>query len=136
MPNATTFDGITEGSSSRYTATLVGPDGTTPVDGGLLTKAELTLFDLASDTIINSRNAQDVKAGTPSVPVHGVSFDSTGHLVWQMSAADNPMIGSDELERHVAIFRLEWTDANNVAQRLDHQVEFLITRIGDQARTP
>lgn len=67
----------------------------------------LTLYDLESDIIINSRNAQNV------LDQNGVVVASNGGLVWTVSPLDMIILDStkDE-ETHIALF--EWTWASGV----------------------
>ena len=75
----------------------------------------LTLYDEATATLLNGRNAQNVlnQSGT------GVTVATGGVLNWIMSPADNtiidPYIPVGEHERHIALFRWTWTDGSGVS---------------------
>lgn len=93
---------INEKTTARITATLRDDAGAV-VPGSSLTTATLTLYDLATDTIINSRNAQDIRNA------NNVTIDESGNLSWVMGAADNPIVNSAlNLETHIALFQFTW----------------------------
>jgi hypothetical protein len=126
---------VNERTSPDYYATLVDPTGAL-VPGSLLTTLTLTLYDVVSGSVLNSRNAQNVLNlndvtvynTAQSVTLSGgtvVSFN----LWWAMRAADNVILGTRELERHVALFTATWTDANNKPRQLEHEIVILVTNL-------
>lgn len=96
------FD-ITEGVSGRYSADIVDCDDL-PLDGRLLDTLVLTLVDKHTGTVINGRNRQNMLVNTD------VTVSNTGNLVWMLSANDTTMVGSTQVEDHLASF--EWTWSN------------------------
>jgi len=93
---------ITERSSARYTATLLDEAGAA-VPLTSLTALRLWLRTTRSGVTINSRNDQDV-LNTNDVTYHATS----GLLTWQLTPADNAIIGSADVEFHQATFRATW----------------------------
>jgi hypothetical protein len=92
---------INERTSARYTATLTDETGA-PIDGTALDTATLTLYDVATEAVINSRSAQNVKN------TNGVTISALGALVWVLSPADNAIVGTGAIENHVALFTFTW----------------------------
>mgnify|MGYP000934557076 CR=1 len=91
-----------EGSSARYTATLLDHQ-TLPLSGNTLTSLHLTLYDKSSNTIINSRDHQGV------LNANGVTVNSTGGLVWTLTPNDNVMLSNTAaVETHIALFEWAW----------------------------
>lgn len=100
---------IPEHSSAVIMALFQDEDGE-PIPADSLTEVTLTLYDVRSGAIINARNKQSIfnlnggtvaPAGTP--PVMALTFN--------MSPADNALIGSEMFERHVALFEWKWDSA-------------------------
>lgn len=96
-----------ERTGAVYTATIKDSDATV-IPLANLTTITLTLYDLDSGTIINSRNGQDVK-NTSNVTIHA----SSGLLTWTMQALDNAIISTtlavDKEEKHRAMFEYVFT---------------------------
>jgi hypothetical protein len=96
-----------EGTGAVYTATLEDADGTA-IPLANLTTITLTLYDVTSGDIINSREDQDVK-NTNNVTVNATS----GLLTWAMQAADNPIVNEatdvGEREEHKALFEFTFS---------------------------
>jgi len=95
-------DVLGEGSSARYTAILKDEAGVLiPVAN--INTLTLTLFNLKDETIINSRNAQDVKN------LNNVTIDSNGLLTWNIQALDTPIVDTTQaFETHRALFSMVW----------------------------
>jgi len=94
---------VREGSTAKYTCTLQDENGTAiePDDLDTLT---LTLYNQADDTIINSRDGQDI------LNANGVTVAAGGALTWIMDPLDNVIVVATEPgwnEKHIALF--EWT---------------------------
>jgi hypothetical protein len=106
---------VNKANSGRYRASLVDETGV-PVPAASLSSLTLTLYDQRTDTIINSRDAQDV------LNVNGVTVDANGLLTWTVLPADNPIVtrGTAE-ETHVALF--EWTFGS---KRGSHEVHIVV----------
>lgn len=110
---------INEATTGRYTATMYDETGTV-IDGTALTTLTLTLYDKATGTIINSRNAQDVN-GT-----NGVALTATGGLTWTIAYADTAMVGTKEIERHVGVFVGTWSSGT---KKFVHEVEMDVVNV-------
>jgi hypothetical protein len=95
-----------ERTSGTYTANLVDDAGAA-VNVGALTKATLTLKDVKTGTILNSRNYQDVKN------LNNVTISALGALEWKIQAADNAVVTDKNVvkfptEEHLATFHFVW----------------------------
>lgn len=92
-----------EGASGRIAGYPTEEDGVTVIPNGTLTALALTLFvDDGNDTIINSRNAQDI------LNANGGVIEADGRIVFTLAPADNPIVDAAlPFERHIALF--EWT---------------------------
>jgi hypothetical protein len=91
-----------EKTGAVYTATLKDADGTV-IPLANISSMTLTLYDVNSDDIINSREDQDV-LNDNDVTIHATS----GLLTWEMQADDNPIISTTirvgKREQHKALF--------------------------------
>lgn len=88
----------TERSSGVYTATLLDESGAAVT---VLDSLVVWLRDVATGTIINSRNGQSL------YNANGGTF-AAGVLTWTMSPADHQILGSRTIERHEATFKAVW----------------------------
>lgn len=93
---------VNEGTSAQYTGQLVDETGSA-ISGNSLNSLKLTLYDKSTGTILNSRNKQNVLNG------NNVTVNSTGYLVWTLSAADNAIVANPAGELHCALFEWEWS---------------------------
>ena len=103
--SASTFD-VTERSSALYTATLVDEAGDA-VERDAIDSLRLWLYEVRSNTIINSRDNQDVLAQGS----HGVTF-ADGVVSWQLSPDDNAIVRATQqpvVEYHEAVFAATWS---------------------------
>ena len=76
-----------EGTTAQITGIIQDETGA-GIAAASLTTLKLTLYDLATDAIINSRTAQDVKN------TNGGSVDASGNLTMVLTPADNVILGS------------------------------------------
>jgi hypothetical protein len=92
-----------------------------PIDASQTETLTLTVIDLATGTVVNAREAQDV------LNTHDVTLlTSTGPTVttvtWAMQPEDTVQVGTRrEVEPHLAIFEWSWDSG---AQRQAHKVQF------------
>ena len=97
---------LDEKTIAKYKATITDEDNAAIAVASLST-ITLTLYDVETGTIINSRNAQDVKN------TNNVTVDSAGLLTWTIQSADNEIIGTrrraGQYEKHVALFEYTWS---------------------------
>ena len=116
-----TLGPINERTICKYTTDpLLDEDGAA-VAGASLTTATLTLYELKTGTILNSRNAQNV------LNANNVTISAAGVVAWTMLPADNAIV-NDRLDQelHVAVFDFRW-DAG--VSRAIHEVRFLVNNI-------
>ena len=96
-----------KGRSAKYSAVLVQEDGVTPLPVASLSTLTLTLVDDATGTVINGRSSQN------ALNANNVTIDASGNLVWTMTPADNPIVGSGlahgRCELHLATFEWTWS---------------------------
>lgn len=91
---------FTERTSGVLTGTLKDETGTV-VNGATVTSATVSLIDLTTGTVINSRNAQDALT-------NGLTISAQGAFAFPLTGADNTILGSRPSETHRIIFRLNW----------------------------
>jgi len=115
-PAYVTIGRVPEGGCFLFTATLVDKDGVTPIPGTDLLSLKLTLTDLATGIVLNSRDGAQPLLSDPSL---GVTVDANGLLTWAASAADNPFVRvapppyEGEAEDHQAVFEWSWNSGVN-----------------------
>lgn len=110
---------VNEATTGRYAATMYDETGGV-IDGTALTTLTLTLYEKRSKTILNSRNAQNV------LNANGVAVTAVGALTWTIAKEDTAMVGTAQLERHVAVFQGTW---NTGAKKFVHVVEFDVINV-------
>lgn len=122
MPDPRTFE-IDEAESGRYSATITGNDGMTPIPAADLLTLTLTLYVIMADgTDQVIRNQQDV------LNVNNVTVDAAGRLVWIVQPADTALVEAIPFESHLALF--EWTWAEGAGKHLT------ILRVRNLRRVP
>ncbi len=110
--STTAFD-VIEGATARYSAVLKDETDTV-IPAASLTALTLTLYNVATGAIINSRNAQNV------LNANNVTVDASGNLVWTVQPGDNAIVDTSlDREDHVALFKFEWSSPT---KRGYHQV--------------
>lgn len=110
----------TERTSGKYTATIQDAAGTA-LPLASIVSAVLTLTDIKTGTVINSRDAQDV-LNANNVTIHNTS----GLLTWSLQPADNVIVtSSEEWELHLAVFDIVYS----TDQRLVHKAYILVENI-------
>lgn len=101
-----TFKG-NERTAGTYTCTI--KDGTgTAIPAASLTGLTLTLEDVDTGTIINSRSAQSV------LNENNVTVDSDGLLTWQIQPADMAIVGTiphGSTELHRFTFKFSYSSS-------------------------
>jgi sugar lactone lactonase YvrE len=111
---------VKEKTSALYTADVQDhqENAIGSSDLGTLT---LTLYDVDTNTIINSRNAQNV------LNANGVALDANGNLSWVMSADDNTIVTSTTVqESHIALFQWTWDSGNKAGK---HEVQIYVENL-------
>jgi hypothetical protein len=115
-----TFD-ILENTSGRYTATIVGEDGVTPLPAATLSTLVLTLYVIKTDGMIgyvNGRNAQNI------LNANNVTVSAAGLLTWAIQVLDTTLVETLPFERHIALF--EWAWPNGVGK---HEAIFIVKNL-------
>lgn len=111
---------VAEGSVALYSGTLTQEDGVTPVPGASIDSIVVTLTDVVTGAVINSRNQQSL------INVNGGTFDvtgTTGAFSWELSADDNPFLRSSpppleaEQEMHQAIIEWSWNGSTRTGKK-------------------
>tara|TARA_Y100000361_G_scaffold142162_1_gene147920 strand:+ start:1235 stop:1627 length:393 start_codon:yes stop_codon:yes gene_type:complete len=89
-----------------------------------MTTITLTLYDDYTGTIINSRNAQNVKN------TNNVTYTEAGLLTWTLQPNDNIIVSSDvrtnSYEKHIALFEFTWDSGAKAGK---HELEFQVRQI-------
>lgn len=117
-------DIIYEGTTPKITFDIEDEDGNT-ISASNLDTFTLTLFNLddSDNTIINSRSDQDV------LNTNNVTVDSEGAVVWSVQALDTIIVGTDNIERHRAVFAWTYNSGNKSgAYIIDMRIRNLIKR--------
>lgn len=118
-----------ENQSARVAFTLLDEDDVGVGPSRLLT-ATLTLIDLETERIINSRNAQNV------INANNVTITEEGRVTWDLQGeADNVLVRGDnglvrwnqQMERHRARFYFTWAQGG----QFTHDVFLLVTKVGE-----
>ena len=110
---------FTEGSSGYIRGQIVDKDGNA-VNGEDLTAATLTLYDMQTKAIINSRDEQDINAaGLSPASLNDVTYEEDGYFRWDLQPevrgaspedlGDNRIVTARrQIERHRAEFHFEF----------------------------
>lgn len=89
-----------------------------------MTTITLTLYDDYTGTIINSRNAQNVKN------TNNVTYTEAGLLTWTLQPNDNIIVSSDvrtnSYEKHIALFEFTWDSGAKAGK---HELEFQVRQL-------
>lgn len=111
---------VNEHASCRYTATLEDALGVA-IPLATIVTAVLTLTDVSTGAVINSRSDQDIKNAN-NVTIHATS----GLLTWSLQPADNAIATAGaEYELHRAVFEIVYaTD-----QKATHQFFILVQNL-------
>lgn len=126
-----TLGPIPERSSAIY-ITTIRDEWKVPVTAGDISDLTATLtLKTASGTVINSRNAQDVKNkngvtfyGTVQTAPDGKTYN----MMWTLSPADNAILGTGGApqEIHYATFDLAWASGT---KRVTHELTILVRNV-------
>jgi hypothetical protein len=110
------FVGIPERTTQKLTFTLKDEAGAA-IPGSSLTTCTLTLYDLATGTIINSRDDVDVKSNVDSAGLFSFTF-----ALADMAIQDSTLA----VETHVVL--IEWTYASG-AKRGSYEAELTVRNV-------
>ena len=104
---------LDEKTLAKYTATIKDEAGAAIATADITTLT-LTLYDVETGTIINSRNAQNVHN------TNNVTVSSKGVLAWTIQALDNAIVGTrrraGQYEKHVALFEYTWSSGSKASK--------------------
>lgn len=113
---------VHEKENATFTATLEDSTGT-PIPLAQLVTLTLTLYDVDTESIVNSRDAQNV-LNTNNVTVHSTS----GLVTWEMQTADNVLTTTTKAtELHIALF--QWTWGTSPVRAGRHEVGIRVTNL-------
>ena len=115
---STLNDIIPEKSSAKIKATLKDEDGVV-IPSATLQTLTLTLYDLITETIINSRDAVDA-LNANNVTLHATS----GLLTYSMQPDDNQIIGTVSEEVHIILFQGIWSAGTRAVR---HQIQVTVS---------
>jgi len=94
---------VNEGETSLYTATIKDENGAV-IPGSSLDSLTLTLYTLEAQTIINSRDSQNI------LGANGGAVDGSGVLTMELNELDNAIINNTlDIEWREMLFK--WTYA-------------------------
>lgn len=111
---------INERTSALYTATLLNELGGV-IDGGTLDSLTITAYDVTTEEIINSRNAQNC------LNTNGVTISALGVLKWQMTPADSSIVGTGTTEQKAAMFVIGWGGSS--VKQCRHEMTWLVKNL-------
>jgi hypothetical protein len=80
----------------------------------------LTLYDVSSNTIINSRNDQDI-LGPGKTGINNVDITSGGSVTWYLQPDDNIIVNSSAWEYHTALIEWTWNPGDGKGSRQGRQ---------------
>lgn len=114
---------VEEKSTGRYKVVLNDEAGAViPLSD--MTTITLTLYDDYTGTIINSRNAQNVKN------TNNVLYTEAGLLTWTLQPNDNVIVTSEVrtngYEKHIALFEYTWSSGAKAGK---HELEFQVRQL-------
>ena len=116
---------VKERTGAVYTATLKDSDDVA-IPLANLTTIVLTLYNVDDDSIINSRDVQDVKNAN-NVTIHATS----GLLTWAMQADDNAIVSTSvaigSREQHKALFEFTYVGNGSPGK---HEVDIYVLNLG------
>jgi hypothetical protein len=102
MPKAVTFaTPVNEFNSWSFTADLSKDDGS-PLGPTALETLTLTLYDIATDGVLNTVDHVNIKNTGRGM------LDAQGHLVVTLISQDNPIVGPGPQEQHKALVIGTW----------------------------
>lgn len=110
---------VNELNSWSFTCDLTKDDGTV-LGPTALDTLTLTLYDVATGTIINAVDHANIKNTGRG------ALDALGHLVVSLVSADNPIVGSGTKEKHKALIIGTW---NSGAGYTSQEVLFTVVNV-------
>lgn len=115
---------VLERTTAVYSA-VIEDDSGNPIPAASLSALTLTLYDVASGSIINSRDDQ------PVLNANNVTVDGSGNLAWTLQPVDNVIVGADIRvgghEYHVALFEGSYAGGD---KSWKHEVNIRVKNLG------
>jgi hypothetical protein len=109
---------MAEGGTGQYSGTLTEEDGETAIPGSVLNSLTITLRDVRTNKIINSKN------GANALNANNVAVDmDTGRVIWTIMPGDvpflrvNPPPADGEIETHEAVFEWKWEGSQKIGRK-------------------
>lgn len=104
---------INENTQAPVTATLTS-DGSTAIPSANINSIEMTLLEVVSGDIINSRQKQDV-FGTNNCTMHATS----GLFIWTVQVEDTEIVNTSvtpvgSIEKHLATITVTWDNTKQM----------------------
>jgi len=115
-----------ENTGAKYTATIKDADGNALALADLATMT-LTLYDVKSDAIINSRDKKDAKnANDVTIAVTG------GLLTWLLQDVDNPIVAGtttaiQKKQHHRGLFEYAYNGDGSPGK---HELDIYVLNLG------
>jgi hypothetical protein len=114
------FQTLIEGTTGFYSFDLTDAAGLA-IDASQTETLTLTVYDVATGTIVNGREAQDV-LNANDVTLITVLSPLKSTVTWALQPADTVRLGlRREVEPHLAVFAWSWDSG---AQHQAHKVQF------------
>lgn len=116
----TTFADIREATTPVYTATIKDELGVV-IPAASLSTLTLTYYEKRANTIINSRDGQNI------LNANNVTVSSGGVLTWTLQPADTAILDVQNVyEEHIALFAWTWAAGAKAGK---HEVRFIVTNM-------
>lgn len=115
---------VRERTTAFYTTTIVD-ENDVGVDLANIATLTLTYYDAETNTIINSRDDQDV------LNTNNVTVATTGGtVIWTLQPLDTIIVDDrKELERHIAFFTWTWNVVNIGRKEIAFDIENILTLV-------
>jgi hypothetical protein len=115
---------VRERASAVYRCTLIDQDED-PIPVSSLDALYLTVYDVATEAILNDRDRQDV------LNANNVTVNSDGELEWEIQSEDNALVtAAKSLEQHMFVFEFEWDSGARrdwIRRLVTIEAEFAVT---------
>lgn len=120
-----THDAVNEGNTATYRCTLFDESGRR-LQANAITAITATLTDVKTDTIVNSRDSQDV------LNANGGTLDSNGRFELILGAADNVIVtGTHKNHKRHLLLTITYTGEDLLSHPLTHEVIFYVRNLAN-----
>ena len=94
------------------------------VGSTILTSLTGTLYDRATQAIINRRNAQNI------INANQCTMDAAGNFRWDWVPADQTYVNPNRtIEEHVMLITAKWTRSDGFPGEANHEIHFNVARV-------